>query len=801
MVRTVYAGESAPEPIVGRASARFVQWRWRMPRPERELYPDLDPLHHFAAQLRQLRTRSGNPTYKNMARRSGKSSSTLADAAGGDQLPSWDTVVAYAKACGADPERLLPIWERIRDLRESGALLARVTGPGDLSNLPHRPSVLFLGSAALNELDELLRHDRPGVIGAAVYGLGGVGKTELALQYANLHHTRYTPLWWVPADTADNVAAGLAALTRTLVPAWPATASTADAAAWALRWLTSHDGWLLVLDNVDDVAVIGGVLAAARQGRVIVTSRRDLDWQELGLAPVRLDVLPRQVSVELLVRRSGREREHVNAEALAADVADLPLALNHAAAYLLARPHVGLAEYRRRLAAQPANILGATTLSRPTDDSVARTWQVTIAAVADENRLAASLLTAMAYFAPDAIPVSLLIGPADAGRDPTEVDDALSLSASYSLITRTGSVVGIHRLVQTVIRALQSGPDGCAEAIGLLTAALPGGDPEVTVGDWPRWAQLAPHIETLAYRLRTERSLVADGELALRAWSLLSRCGIYLRGQGQYVTALTLFEQFAAFSDKVLGTEDTTTVTARYLVAGGLWSAGRFAEALVMGEGTLVDRRRLLGPDHPDTLSNASYVGLGYRELGRLDEAVELTMETLWTRTRVLGSDHPETLQSRNNLAGCYRALGRHGTALDLYRSTAADRERVLGSRHPDTLQSRHNLAGGLQASGSLTEAIDLYESTLVIRTEVLGSKHPDTLHTQHKLACAYAAADRIDDAVALHEATQRMRIQLLGTDHPDTRASVAALDEVRGETHRHPAGPGRTTGGEAPCR
>ncbi|MFD6754887.1 FxSxx-COOH system tetratricopeptide repeat protein [Micromonospora gifhornensis] len=757
-----------------------------MPRPERSLYPDLDPLHAFAQRLRDLRKAAGSPKYDAMARHTGRSSTALSEAAGGDRLPTWETVVAYVSYCRQDPNAYRMDWERVRDLRDGTLTPSQPADLSRVSNLPRRPASVFLGRR--ESLDTLQRLLEPGGqrVGVAVYGLGGVGKTELALQFVEGNRSRYAPVWWVTADTEENLTKGLAEFTRAVQPDWPASGSAGDAAAWALRWFTSHDDWLLVLDNVTEPGTVAATLAAVVRGRVIVTSRRELDWDALGLAPLRLDVLSRENSVTMLLKRSRRHGERAEVEQLAAELADLPLALTHAGAYLVERRHVTAAEYQRRLAAQPVAVLGVRALAHPADAPVTRTWLVTIEAMRADNPLSVALLDVMAYLAPDAVPVDVL---RSAGADAIAVDDALAVAASYSLVTRRGSEVSVHRLVQTVIRAHHPASDHCAAAVELMLAALPPGDPETSVAFWPRWGQLVPHVETLAGLLSTLPNPRDD--LVVRVAELFGPCAVYQRGQGRYSSALALLRQAADALVRILGPDHPDTVTAKYRLAGGLWSAGRYAEAMQMGVATWHARCRLLGPDHPDTLANASHVAVGYRETGRHDEALTLTASTLAAREKILGVTHPETLQSRNNLAGCYRALGKHDDALTVYESTLDDRRQVLGPNHPDTLQSQHNLAGGYLAVGRSEDAVNCYEATLASRTSVLGAEHPDTLHTKHLLAAAYQITGRTTDADALYEMTLRSRRRLLGPTHPDTRKTEAALAQARGTAADDPTSAG----------
>ncbi|MBM2623373.1 tetratricopeptide repeat protein [Actinoplanes sp. LDG1-06] len=727
-----------------------------MPRPERVLHPDADTLHAFANRLRQLRESADNPTYQKMARYTGRSRSALAEAAGGEQLPKWDTVVDYVRACQGEPNDFRAEWERVRSEREGSPVVEPFEG---LANLPRRAVPHIFGRAAiLGHLNERIDAARTGItIGPAVFGLGGVGKTELALQYAHSFRHRYKPLWWIDAETSETVAAGLCKLTRGLRPGWPVSAGIADTAAWALRWLATHSGWLVVLDNVVDPVAIEGILAASGDGRVLVTSRRGLDWDLLGLVPVPVPVLERKASLELLERRSGRYGERAELDRIAMDLGDLPLALSHAAAYLAERPHVSTTEYRERLARNPIRVLDVAPRTRPAESPASRTWHVSIDAIEAENPLASRLLAIMAYLSPDRIPLALLTH----GQDPLEVDDAVALAASYSLISQTGPAVSMHRLVQTAIRAFNGdGRRGAAEA---LIAAIPQGDPETTVATWETWSMLVPHIEALA----------GHGALDAMDAELLARCAMYLRGQGRYKTAASMAERAYTLRQQILGKDHPATITSRYVTAGCLWSVGRLDEAASLGAAVLADRQRLLGPEHPDTLHVAGNLGIGLRELGKHDEAIALTRQTLAARERVLGDAHPETLHSRNNLAGCLRAMGMHAEALPLYESTLATREQVLGAEHPDTLQSRNNLAGGLQAVGLVAEALQLYGETIATRNRVLGSDHPDTLTSRHNLALARGSLSELRAVLAARE-------EVLGPDHPDTMRSREAVDQHR---------------------
>jgi hypothetical protein len=550
-----------------------------VPRPERPLHPHLDPLHAFAARLRALRSAAGNPTYSRMARLTGRSSTALAEAAGGDKIPTWETLEAYATACNVNSFTLVEEWETLHDLRDSAdlnrALLA--PAPPGLTNLSRLPAVHFVGrETILGQLADALAAGAAGAcLGSAVHGLGGIGKSEAALQFATAHLAEYGPTWWVAADTSDTVVRDLAALTRSLEPAWPATGSDADAARWAIRWLRTHSAWLIVLDNVTNPVVIEPVLTAAERGRVIVTSRRDLDWGALGLRPVGVPVLDRASSVELIVSRTGRETERERAGPLAALVGDLPLALNHVVAYLNERPHVSMAEYGRRFRNHPGRLLGRLDATHPAVGPIDRTWGISLVEIARRDPLAETLLDVAAYLHPDRIPVWLLTG---AANDDLAVDDALALAASFTMLLRLDGAVSVHRLVQLVIRLGHDSGRPALAAVDLLLRAVPPGNPATAVDTWTRWNELISHVESIHDILGADR-IRLDSELMAAAGRLLVLGGMYLQGQGRYDSAIAMLEHAIKLSGQVDGVDGLSTLEARAGLAIALWSSrGRFGD-------------------------------------------------------------------------------------------------------------------------------------------------------------------------------------------------------------------------------
>jgi hypothetical protein len=275
---------------------------------------------------------------------------------------------------------------------------ATVDAPAGLDNLP-LASAVFEG----RDLAVLAAVLDSGAGGAALHGLGGVGKTELAVHYARRFRDRHNLVWWITADTGTNVQLGLAALTARLQPASTLT----DAQSWALGWLQTHPGWLLVLDNVEDVADVEQLLGqVAGRGRVVVTTRRNLGtarWARLGLAPVRLGVLDRAASVRLLHRLTGSD-DGEGADRLAAALGDLPLALEQAAAYVSQHDGLGFTGYHRLLTTRFGLVAADPGEGSSAQRTVASVWQASMAAVAGRSAAAVRVLRVLAWLGPDALP-------------------------------------------------------------------------------------------------------------------------------------------------------------------------------------------------------------------------------------------------------------------------------------------------------------------------------------------------------------------------------------------------------------
>jgi tetratricopeptide (TPR) repeat protein len=614
--------------------------------------------------------------------------------------------------------------------------------------------------------EELLAGDKAVV--QALEGMGGVGKTQLAIEYAHQFAGTYDAAWWVNSERAGLIGEQFAALGEQL-GCVEAGAGTEAVRAAVLRRLREPGRWLLVFDNAtcpDDVIrwLPGG------SGHVLITSRQR-GWAEIA-TPVEIDVLARAESVAILCHRVAGLAE-ADAVRLAAPLGDLPLALAQAAGYLAATG-TSAARYVDLLRTQATQLLGqATPVSYPR--SLAAATQLIADRLAAEDPPAAKLAELCAFLAPEPIPQDLFTTAADEllgelaplAADPLAWPQTLAQLGRQALARIDQRGLVMHRLTQAILRDRLTSAQAAAtrdQAEAILAASNPRnpGDP-VT---WPRWAQLMPHL------LAADLAATANPGLRLMArdacWYLLAR--------GDTRTAHDLAAGLRQRWSDRLGDDDEDTRTITTYLARALADMARYAEARDLLRDILDRDRRMLGEDHLDTLAAANNLAITLRALGEVQAARDLDQDTLERTRHVLGDDHPSTLLAAGNLASDLRRLGEVQAARDLDQDTLARRRRVLGADHPDTLTSASNLAITLRVLGEVQAARDLNQDTLARRRRVLGADHPDTLTSAGNLASALRALGEVQAARDLNQDTLARRRRVLGADHPHTLTSAHNL-------------------------
>jgi hypothetical protein len=526
----------------------------------------------------------------------------------------------------------------------------------------------------------------------ALRGMGGVGKTQLAVEYAHRFADSYDLAWWVNAEQAGLIGDQFAALGAAL--GCVQTAARIEVVrAVVLGELRERGRWLLVFDNAEDPADVKGWLPGGG-GHVLITSR-ERGWAEIA-APVEVDVLARAESVALLQDRV-HELTGADADRLAAALGDLPLATAQAAGFM-AETGTGAGEYLGLLRTRAGQLL-AQAIPGSYPRSLVAVTQLIADRLAGEDPAAAELASVCAFLAPEPIPGELFTDSAAdlpgelAARaaDPLAWRQTLAHLARQSLARIDHRGLVMHRLTQAILRDRLT-PDQAAAArtsTEAILAASDPGDPANPV-TWPRWARLMPHL--------LAADLAATDNPGLR-W-MACDAGWYLLARGDTRAGHDLASDLRQQWRDRLGADHEQVLAIAHDLAKALKDMGRYAEARDLDQDTLDRQRRILGEDHINTLMYAHSLAMDLADLGEAQAARDLDQDTLDRRRRILGEDHPDTLMSAHDLAGDLALLGEMQAARDLDQDTLDRYRRVLGQDHPSTLTSANNLAADLRALG-----------------------------------------------------------------------------------------------------
>ncbi|MFI6978016.1 FxSxx-COOH system tetratricopeptide repeat protein [Embleya sp. NPDC050154] len=625
----------------------------------------------------------------------------------------------------------------------------------------------------LERLRDQLAKGATAVLPQALHGLGGVGKTQVALEYAHRFAADYDVIWWVSAEQAQGVAAQLARLGGRLD--LPTGENVADATATVLQTLQQgepYDRWLLIYDNADEPASLADLMPQGSvNGHVLVTSRNDL-WAR-SARPLEVPVFRRDESVALLQRRVPTLTE-ADAQKVATALGDLPLAVEQAGAWL-AESAMQVEEYLERVNTRVTAILEE---GQPPDypTTAAATWTVSLDELKERQPAAVRLLELCAYLSPDSISMRLLRSR-EVLRELAQVDSSLGDTlllprifqqlGRYALarVDRGADTIQVHRLVQAVLRD-QMPPDvnqaRRERALEILAASAPGDvdDP----GNQEIYDELYKHLVP-------SRALESNSE-AVRRW-IVEQVRFAWRSNdwefAQYIAEIALDRWRAAFSR-----HDALTLRMCTQLANVYRSQGRYRKAYDLDRSTLELQRETLGPDHPHTLITGRGYGGDLRSLGRFQTALESDRDNYRRFSEVFGEDTNDALLAANNLGVSLRLMGRLEEAREVHQAAYDLRRRNQGEDHPRTCYLANQVGQDLRELGDYPGSRAVLQATLA-REEAIGRTR-DALRTSKNLAVTIRQTGDARYARSLDSDTLEKYRSYLSPTHPDMLACAVNL-------------------------
>ncbi|HEU5375091.1 MAG TPA: FxSxx-COOH system tetratricopeptide repeat protein [Ktedonobacteraceae bacterium] len=634
----------------------------------------------------------------------------------------------------------------------------------------------------------------------SLHGLGGIGKTQLALEYTYRHRSEYRAIFWIEAETQASLTSSFVALAGLLALPERKEEDQNKIVAAVLRWLNGQQGWLLVFDNVEDLSLLTPFLPSNDQGALLLTTR----LQTLGILTQRVDLplLTIQEGCDFLLTRTSRlchgtqpqssdPQDLAVARQIVVQMGGLPLALEQAGAYIEAT-QCGLADYLRLFQAGSPHLLD-THESLPTHPlSVSRTFGLAFERLEQRHPAAANLLMACAFLAPDAIPEAFFLEGAPflgstfeaMAMDPLTFEEAIKAIFSYSLIQRDASThtLSIHRLVQIVLKGRFSPPDWSSWAeriIRAMTRLFPF-DEEMHMDDWQTCERLLPHaLMCLSY---SEPKHEQEG-LVL---SLLNHVATYLTRRARYSEAEPLFL-------RAMQIGNTLSASQQPLLAetlGGLgtlyYEQWKYEQAEPLLKQALRLAEQMPGSDHSLCVSPLNSLGRLSIEQGKYEQAEPLLKQALHIAEQMQDARHPQLTLALTNLGELSRQQGRNEQAESLFERALRLREQRLGSDHPQIASSLTNLAILYGEQGKYEQAAPLLERALHIWEQTMGPDHPYLATALNNLGDIYRQQGRYEQAEPL--LTQALRIweQMPGSDHLQIAQVLDSLGVLYGEQGKY---------------
>ncbi len=666
-------------------------------------------------------------------------------------------------------------------------------------NVPFRRNPFFTGrDDLLNYLHDQLNNNHAAALtqSQALTGLGGIGKTQVAIEYAYRYREAYDVVFWVRAASRDSLVADFVVLASLLsLPGRDAQDQTIVVAA-VKRWLADHQGWLLIMDNADDLSLAADFLPSGGRGHVLLTTRAQATGR---IAPsIAVEKMQQDEGTLLLLRRAkllapdapfdtASPVARTQAEAIVRALDGLPLALDQAGAYI-EEVACSLAEYLELYQQRWMNLLNRqSTVPSDYPHTVAGTWSLAFQQVDQANPAAADLLRLCAFLDPDIIPEAIFIDGASAlgaalaptASDVLLLNEAIGVLRRFSLVRRVpeAKLLNMHRLVQVVLRDrmdAQTQRLWAERAVYAVNATFP----EVAFDTWAHCELCLPQAQACVELIDQYQFTFPE------AARLLHQAGCYLRERGLYRSAEPFLKRALAIREHVLDGEHLDTAYTLDHLALLYMLQGQYGPAEALLQRALAIKEHILGHSHPDTAATLDHLALLYMFQGQYGPAEALLQRALAINEYALGPDHLNTAETLDNLARLYYLQGEYEPAEALIKRAVTIVEHVLGPEHPETAILLDSLAYFSRFQGKYEQAQALHQQALRIKEQTFGPEHPETAFGLDSLASLYQLQGQYEQAKSLYQHALTIREQVLGPEHPYTASTLDNLALVSHAQH-----------------
>ena len=660
-------------------------------------------------------------------------------------------------------------------------------------NVPYERNIFYTGrEEILQTVYKQLNQNQDAVLSRIqiISGLGGIGKSQTAVEYAYRYYHDYQAILWVRAETELELLPGFVELAHVLDLPQKDAQDPKYIIEAVKHWLENNSGWLLIFDNVDHPEKLKSFVPNQAQGHILLTSRAQ-NFDALGIArPISLSEMHTNEAIAFLFKRTGRDPDNFTEQAAAATLADelgcLPLALEQAGAYILAK-QISFQNYLKSYRKRRLQLLEKTgPIAGDYPDSVATTWTLNFHEVEATSTASADLLRVSAFLSPHEIPYELFergagqLGVVLAGvltkrnDDPIVFYEILAPLIQYSLVHAEPSmrVYNIPRLVQEVVRFSMDG-DVYHQWEKRTLAAVTRAFPDSEYCNWPDCDRLLPHAKVV---IRLFNDSYIESEIAAR---LLTRMAYYLCERAQYSEAESLYEKALAIRKRLLGEENLTVTGSLHNLASIYSNQRRYNEAEPLCKEALAIRKRLLGEENLYVARSLISLASIYSNQRRYSEAEAVYEVTLAIYKRLLGDEHLYVAMLFKSLALFYNDWELYHEAEPYYQKALAMYKRLLSDEHSDVANCLGLLAVLYKNQGRYSEAASLYQQALLIWKRLLGDEHPDVALCLNNLAGLYYDQGRYSEAASLYQEVVAMRKRLLGDEHPDVAQSLNYLAEI----------------------